>query len=134
MNLPEEATPEETKPTKRPLVLVVDDDADTRASLSELLADHGFQVLAVEDGQKALELLAREPRPDLVVLDLWMPVMDGWTVAKRVMAGEPPSVPIIVVTAAGAHFGYPISPRYVLRKPIDSDRFLRLVSDLVTGP
>jgi CheY-like chemotaxis protein len=134
MALPEEVPPEETKPTKRPLALVVDDDADTRASLAELLADHGFQVLAVEDGQKAVDLLEREPTPDVVVLDLWMPVMDGWTVAKRVMARELPSVPIIVVTAAGAHFAYPVSSRYVLRKPIDSDRFLRLVSEIVTKP
>jgi CheY-like chemotaxis protein len=65
------------------------------------------------------------------VLDLWMPVMDGWTRANQVVNGRLPNVPILVVTASSAQFGYPVSSRYGLRKPINPDRMLRLIQELI---
>jgi CheY-like chemotaxis protein len=116
---------------RSPLVLVVEDDADIRMSLAELLADDGFEVIAVADGQKAFDYLSHRPAPDCVVLDLWMPVMDGWTLSAEILAGRLPKVPILVVTAAGAQVTYPVPARYVLRKPFDSDRLLALVRELI---
>jgi CheY-like chemotaxis protein len=115
----------------RPAVLIVDDDADTRASLGELFADADYQVRTVEDGQKAFDYLDHQAPPDVVVLDLWMPVMDGWTLVSQVVSGRLPKVPILVVTASSAQFGYPVPPRYVLRKPINPDRILRLAKELI---
>jgi CheY-like chemotaxis protein len=112
-------------------ILVVDDDADTRASLAELLEDDGYRVIAVEDGQKAHDYLAKEPLPDCVVLDLWMPVVDGWTVAAQVNHGPLPRVPIVVVTASNAYLGYPVPSRHVMRKPVDPGRLLALVDELI---
>jgi CheY-like chemotaxis protein len=119
-------------------VLVVDDDADIRDAVREVLEDEGYQVFVAEDGQQAYDYLARRPPPDCVVLDLWMPVMDGWSVVSEMLMGRLPTVPVLVVTAANAHFAYPVPPRYVLRKPFNPDRLLKLVSELIelqpTGP
>jgi CheY-like chemotaxis protein len=131
MSPPPAADAPKTGAREPPRALIVDDDSDTRASIAELLADNGYQVMAVEDGQKAFDYLAHQPPPDVVVLDLWMPVMDGWTLASQVTGGRLPRVPILVVTAASSQFGYPVPSRYVLRKPINHDRFLRLLTELV---
>jgi CheY-like chemotaxis protein len=120
-------------PTEPPLVLVVDDDDDTRESLSEVLRDSGYAVISAEDGQQAFDYLAHRPVPDCVVLDLWMPNMDGWSLAAEVMRGRLPSVPIAVVTAAAAQFAYPVPARQVLRKPVNPARLVTLVADLVKG-
>lgn len=129
----ERTTEEMTLPRSpaRPAVLIVDDDADTRASLGDVFADADYRVMVVEDGQKAFDYLDHEPPPDVVVLDLWMPVMDGWTLASQVLSGRLPRVPMLVVTAASAQFGYPVPSRYVLRKPINPDRMLRLAQELI---
>jgi CheY-like chemotaxis protein len=117
-----------------PTILVVDDDADTRQSLAEVLEENGYRVVALEDGRKAYDYLAREPSPHSLVLDLWMPEMDGWSLASAVLTGRLPRVPMVVVTAAPSHFGYPVPPRYVLRKPINPDRLLTLIGELARQP
>jgi CheY-like chemotaxis protein len=67
------------------------------------------------------------------VLDLWMPMMDGWRFAAEVNLGRLPQVPMMVITAAEAYWGYPTHPRYVLRKPLDSAKFLGMVGALVSA-
>ena len=130
------SSPAKTQAT--PTVLVVDDDADTRSAVAEVLQERGYSVVAAEDGQQAFDYLDNNPPPDCVVLDLWMPVMDGWSLASEVLQGRLPTVPMLVVTAANAQFAYPVPPRYVLRKPFDPDRLLLLIGELMetrpTGP
>ena len=71
-----------------PSVLIVDDHADFRASARALLEHQGFEVVAdVEDGEAALEAAARL-RPDVVLLDVQLPGMDGFEVAERLAAAE----------------------------------------------
>src|SRR5262249_49816030 len=81
------------------VILVVDDDPDILEALTEILADEGFEVLAARHGEEALAHFATRP-PDLVLLDLMMPVMDGWEFASR-MRKNPDwaSVPILVLSA-----------------------------------
>jgi PAS domain S-box-containing protein len=84
----------------RPLrVLVVDDDPADRKLLTDLLAAEGGQVLTASDGQEALELL-RDERPDLIVLDLMMPRLDGFAVVEGIRARPDwQDVPVLIVTA-----------------------------------
>ena len=63
-------------------VLVVDDDASIRELLSTALEDDGYEVVPAINGADALSVCERW-RPDVIVLDLMMPIMDGWTFAKR---------------------------------------------------
>jgi CheY-like chemotaxis protein len=121
-------------PAPNPLtVLVVDDDADTRDSIGAVLEERGYKVNLAEDGQRAYNYLATRPAPACMVLDLWMPVMDGWSLASKMGLGRLPSVPIVVITAADERFTYPVPIRQVLRKPVNVDRMLMLVAELA-GP
>jgi DNA-binding response OmpR family regulator len=80
-------------------VLVVDDDADVRTLVCELLARAGYTVSQAPDGREALRLLYDE-RPDLVVLDVSMPELDGWATLERIR--ELSSVPVVMLSALGA--------------------------------
>lgn len=82
-----------------PLILVVDDDPDILEALSEILEAEGYALRRARNGQEALERLV-EPLPNLILLDLMMPVMDGWEFARR-MRERPDAngVPIIVLSA-----------------------------------
>jgi DNA-binding response OmpR family regulator len=82
----------------KPLILVVDDDRKILRLLRIELTAQGFQVLMAERGQDAIELVERQ-RPDLVVLDIIMPGMDGLEVLKRLR--ESTGVPVILLTAKG---------------------------------
>jgi excisionase family DNA binding protein len=84
----------------RGVVLVVDDDAMVRASVAEFLEDQGYQVLVVNDGVEALRALAEAPQPDLILLDLKMPNLDGWGFREEQLRNPRlADVPVIVVTA-----------------------------------
>ena len=81
-------------------VLVVDDDPDILALLEEALSFHGYEVLAAENGHEALDQVARYS-PDLILLDLKMPGIDGYEVIRRLKADESTRhIPVIVITAS----------------------------------
>ncbi len=77
-------------------VLVIDDDTTITEVVSLLLKSHGFEAITANDGETGTRMV-REHRPDLVVLDLTMPGMDGWEVCRRVRAFS--SVPILILSA-----------------------------------
>ena len=109
-------------------ILVVDDDLDIRETLAEAMVLGGYLVSAAADGKVALEQ-ARLNRPDLILLDLMMPVMSGWDFLKA-RRGEPPlaSIPVVVVTAA---FDREVEGAVeVLQKPFDLARLLKIVARL----
>jgi len=81
-------------------VLVVDDDAQVRQVIQWALEDEGFLVLGAANGREAMALVAGGA-PDLVVLDLTLPEMNGLEVAERVRALERRPVPILLITADG---------------------------------
>jgi DNA-binding response OmpR family regulator len=80
-------------------VLVVDDEATVRFLLSRVLAHAGYAVEVATDGEAALERI-QASRPDLVVLDLMMPGLDGWGVMQRLKASASPP-PVLIVSAHG---------------------------------
>jgi len=80
-------------------VLVVDDEATVRFLLSRVLAHAGYTVEVATDGESALERIGAS-RPDLVVLDLMMPGLDGWGVMQRLKESASPP-PVLVVSAHG---------------------------------
>ena len=80
-------------------VLVVDDLADQRAIFRAVLERRGFQVLEAADGEGAVRL-AEEDRPDLILMDVNLPWMDGWEVTRRLKAvPRTASIPVVVVSA-----------------------------------
>lgn len=111
-------------------ILVVEDDAGIRESVEECLASEGHRVASVANGAEALEWLAREPAPDLVVLDLVMPVMNGAELIERLRA-QPrlAAVPVVLMTAAMSGPGLALpAAATVLPKPFDLDALLAAVA------
>jgi CheY-like chemotaxis protein len=112
----------------RSTILVVEDDHDIRVSVRNTLEDEGYRVLSVTDGRIALDLLERaDPTPSLIILDLMLPVMDGWKFVEH-MRAQPrlADIPILVISA---HEAQPPPPDIVgfVKKPIDTDTLLRVV-------
>ena len=104
-------------------VLVVDDDAQIRATLSDLLEHEGYAVVRAENGAQALEQL-RRVHPDCMLLDLMMPVMSGWEVIEELQeSGEIDDTPIVVVSAM-----CPPVDCECLQKPVDLDELLNAVA------
>ena len=112
---------------ERPTILVVDDDFDTRTAECAILNAAGFMALPVENGQAGLELLAKlDVQPSLIVLDLWMPIMDGWSFYECVVRDRKlRSIPFIILTAYDREVE--IASLKWLRKPIGMDTLLEAV-------
>ncbi len=116
-----------------PSVVIVDDAARIRDLLVELLADDGYAAVAVADGQAALDYLHTHPAPCCIVLDLYMPIMDGWQF-HRAQLRTPALVGIpVVVMSAVAHALQPLAWFHAagyLQKPFVLDAVLALVVPL----
>ena len=113
-------------------VLLIEDDPDIRAMVGQLLELEGYRVLATANGNDALEMLRQGERPCLILLDLMMPVMNGWQF-RQAQASDPrlSGIPVVVVTAAGAREDIPaIEADGWISKPVDFDRLLEAIVPL----
>lgn len=116
-----------TRAEGRP-VLIVEDDVDIRDALQELLAHEGYPVVAAENGRQALEYLRSGARPGLILLDLMMPVMNGWEFRRQqTQTGALAQIPVAVMTAAGEAAAKSLGAEEVLPKPLPIERVLRIV-------
>ena len=108
----------------RALVLVIDDDGDIREGIIGLLEDEGFDVIGADNGLEALNFLADSPRmPSLILLDLMMPILDGWTFCKlRQGVSTLMQIPVVAISA-GPMDGpqEPLRVDATLPKPFDPD-------------
>jgi CheY-like chemotaxis protein len=105
-------------------ILIVDDDEDIREALHSLLELEGYTVLSAANGREALELLSRSPRPGLILLDLMMPLMNGWEF-KQAAAKNPAlaSIPVVIVTAFPGRLES-LNAAGALIKPIEMDALI----------
>jgi CheY-like chemotaxis protein len=109
-------------------ILVVDDDQDIRDSLREVLEDEGYQVACVANGREALDYLkTASPRPCVILLDLMMPVMDGWQF-RREQKQDPAiaDIPLVVITATGKRQVL-IDAADLVMKPLDLNRLFETI-------
>jgi CheY-like chemotaxis protein len=116
-------------------VLVVDDDPQVRRVITWALEDEGYAVRAAADGREALDRAA-EHVPDLVVLDIEMPVLDGYAAARELRTRYGASLPILAITADGHA---PLKARRLhanafVRKPFRVDALLAAVRAVITAP
>ena len=121
-------------------VLVVDDEADLRYLAQMALEADGHQVMTASNGADALAAVEVEV-PDVMLLDVMMPEVDGWTVLEQLKAHfdeRVAAVPVIMFTSLGTNLdqargGIGGAVRYLV-KPVDIDELLSTVRDVITGP
>ncbi len=113
------------------MVLVVDDESDIRQAVAEVLADEGYQVVGACDGFEALAK-ARAYHPEVVLLDLMMPRMDGWEFRRAQMHDpEVARIPVVVLSALGPDS---LQAEGYVGKPFDVDELVRAVRRYVSHP
>jgi CheY-like chemotaxis protein len=113
-------------------VLVVEDDPDLAALEADVLAERGHDVEVANNGREALDAVARH-KPDLILLDMKMPVMGGREFAEEYRRREPHTAPIVVVTAAddAQRRAAEVGASAWLGKPFDPEALLEKVDDLL---
>jgi CheY-like chemotaxis protein len=121
-----------------PLVLIVDDDADLRDLYAQILAGAGFRVDEASDGLEGVER-ALVVRPRVVLLDLHLPVFDGWETARRLKAAHRlRRIPIVAVTADSSHRSVVAAVEAgfdaFLSKPATSELLLAVLAKVMTPP
>jgi CheY-like chemotaxis protein len=116
-------------------VLIVEDDADLREMMAQLLTLEGYAAQTVANGRDALSYLEQGHHPDLILLDLMMPIMDGWEFRRR--QRDNPSlahVPVVVLSALDQARAADLGGAAFLKKPLDFDRLLELVRQYCSHP
>ncbi len=108
-------------------VLVVDDDTSILDTVTAILSSEGYEVVSASSGQEALAAVARK-QPLVILLDMRMPIMDGWAVA-RALRSQGISVPIVVMTAADSakRWADEVGAEGFLAKPFGLDDLLAVV-------
>ena len=134
-------------------ILVIDDDDAIRTCVAALLRDEGYEVLTAANGVEALDLLAAADTagrdsavsadsavsgggPDLILLDMNMPALDGWGFAREYRLRPGPHAPILVMTAApdAVQRAAEVEAHAVLPKPFDIDHALETVRQCLSSP
>jgi CheY-like chemotaxis protein len=113
-------------------VLVVDDDAEIRQALAELLEDEEYAVMLAANGKEALELVSTGKRPDVILLDVMMPVMDGWHfLSARLKYPELIEVPIIIISAGqeAEREAHKVGVFEVAKKPLHVDDLIQRIEE-----
>lgn len=119
-------------------ILIVDDERDFLGSIAEYLRSKGYAVDTALEGEQALQKLRAGPPPDLAVIDIVMPNMDGHRLGMQ-MKQDPKyqRIPLIILSATVAEEGKPepweIGHLYV-SKPVDPDALLRKIQGLIGAP
>lgn len=118
--------------TDRKVILLVEDDYHIREAVHGVLEDAGYEVIQAEHGRAALERLHAGPRPDLILLDLRMPVMDGWEF-RAAQKNDPnlAIIPVLAVSADGSAKAEAIAADGYLRKPLSTPTLLETVARIL---
>jgi len=117
-----------------PSVMIVEDDRDTREMLERFLELEGFEVRTAANGQLALDALQADGMPCVILLDLMMPVMNGWEFRAELDADPHlKNLPVVVISAAGREVLESAHAAAYLPKPIDIDALLDVVCGICTN-
>jgi PAS domain S-box-containing protein len=125
------------EPLRGKKILVVEDDMRTMFAMARMLAGHGVNPLKAENGERALAMLAEHPDTDLVLMDMMMPVMDGYEATRRIReTRSTSSLPVVALTAKAMKEDrqrcLDVGATDYLSKPVDPDRLVSLLRVLLS--
>lgn len=107
-------------------IMIIDDDMAAIESLTDILTAEGYSVASARNGKEALQHLRGAPAPRLIILDLFMPEMDGWEFRREQLKdAKLRDIPVVVMTGASVYAG--IDANVIVHKPLDVARFVSLI-------
>ncbi len=113
-------------------ILVVDDESRMRKLLNDFLSASGYEIVEAEDGQKALDIFEEQKDIQLIILDVMMPVLDGWSTLREIRKSS--KVPVIMLTARGEErdelFGFELGADEYISKPFSPKILVARVESL----
>jgi DNA-binding response OmpR family regulator len=112
-------------------ILIADDDASVRKALGRVLEEEGYQVILAADGREAVEKFESGP-VDLLVLDIGLPVRNGWKTFERITS-RAPALPIVIITGKAGPCDLAVATGFgaVMEKPLDVGQLLQTMKDLL---
>ncbi|MCM8768875.1 MAG: response regulator [Candidatus Omnitrophica bacterium] len=118
-----------------PKILLIEDDQDTQILLKENLKKAGYQVIGVGTGEEGLTAFKKH-KPDLVILDVGLPGIDGWEVLRRIKSGPfSRKTPVLMLTArsetADKVKGYEIGADFYIAKPFNTQKLLMILRSML---
>lgn len=117
-------------------VLVIEDDHNMRVTMRQTLEAYGYSVQSATNGKDALDYLRRSvEKPDLILLDIMMPLMSGWEFIKEQRKDAAlSSIPVVIVTASEGVQGATLPARALIQKPFELTTLMTVVRKLCGGP
>jgi two-component system response regulator VicR len=117
---------------KRHKILVVDDDQKALLLMEAVLKPHGYDVVLIKDGEQAIQTAIKE-KPDLILLDIMMPVLDGYTILNKIKEYETMrNIPVVMVTAleqdGNKVFASIVGASAYITKPISSKHLIETIA------
>ncbi len=124
-------------PASKKTIIVVDDDQELVTIVRAILEHEGFNVRCANSGQQLFAGLEKE-KPDLIILDIMMPEMDGWEVLRRLKGDrETSSIPVILLTAKVKYedllTGYKMGANHYITKPYTRNQLMTSINRLLSG-
>jgi DNA-binding response OmpR family regulator len=112
-------------------ILIVDDDASVRKALGKVLEDEGYNIMLAADGREALEQFESEP-VDLLLLDIGLPIRNGWDTFERITS-QAPAFPIIIITGKANQHDMAVAAGVgaLIEKPLDVSQLLKTIQELL---
>jgi two-component system, chemotaxis family, chemotaxis protein CheY len=117
------------------LILIVEDNEATRAGLIKMLEAEGYRTASAVNGREALDYLDSNPPPDLILLDMLLPVLDGWHFLEEIQKAKRVAAPIIVTTGTilTRQWAQDHGCAGFIHKPIDVQELLREIRHCISG-
>lgn len=116
-------------------ILIADDVEDIRILLKTILEEHNYQIYEVETGSKVIPMV-KELKPNLLILDIMMPEMDGWEICEQLRKKHKNKTPILMLTARMDDMSEKLSKRLYkvegyITKPFDNDELIKQVKEII---
>ena len=116
-------------------ILVIDDDASSLELMEAMLVPNGYEIITTNDGSKAVAIIV-EKKPDLILLDIMMPGLDGYSTLTKIKENKTISkIPVVMLTAMGFQLNKELALRFgavgYITKPVDLPELLKTISRLL---